>query len=208
MPRQTSVSRIFGPVVLAALLASCSSAPPSPGEPETAVSPPDGNLTPAADRKPAPEFSLKDADGVPVAIADYKGKVVLLNFWATWCLPCKAEMPWFQEFESKYKDRGFAVLGASLDEDGWDVVKPYIDEHKINYRIFVATNDMAQLYGVIDALPTTFLIDREGRIAAMHSGLVSKATYIRQIETLLENHHAAVRGTELARNTRAGFRAN
>jgi peroxiredoxin len=205
-----SLSRIFGPAVLAAALAACSSAPPPAVETKTAetFSPQDAALKPAADRRPAPEFSLKDASGVPVTIAGYKGKVVLLNFWATWCAPCKAEMPWFQEFESKYKDRGFAVLGASLDEDGWDVVKPYIDEHKINYRIFVATNDMAQLYGVIDALPATFMIDREGRIAAIHNGLVNKATYVKQIEELLENRHAALRRTELAADTRAGFRAN
>src|SRR3954447_7712257 len=73
-------------------------------------------------RKPAPAFSLQDTDGKAVTLAEYKGKVVLLNFWATWCGPCKIEIPWFAEFERKYKDRGFAVLGVAMDDEGWSVV--------------------------------------------------------------------------------------
>src|ERR1700723_1449294 len=80
----------------------------------------------ASNRKAAPDFSLTDANGSPVKLSDYKGKVVLLNFWATWCGPCKIEIPWFMDFEQTYKDKNFAVLGVSLDEDGWDSVKPYI----------------------------------------------------------------------------------
>ena len=183
---------------LAVALAACSSAPaPEAHVPDASITG-DSTLKAGTERMPAPEFALKDVNGATVKLADYKGKVVLLNFWATWCVPCKAEMPWFQEFEKNYKDRGFAVLGASLDEDGWQVVKPYIDEHKLNYRIIVASPEMAQLYGVVDALPTTFVIDQQGRIAATHTGLVSKALYAKQIEQLLETNHAALRPAELA----------
>ena len=193
---------------LAMVLGACSSAPaPEARVPDTSYTE-DSTLKAGTERMPAPEFALKDVNGATVKIADYKGKVVLLNFWATWCVPCKAEMPWFQEFEKNYKDRGFAVLGASLDEDGWQVVKPYIDEHKFNYRIIVATPEMAQLYGVVDALPTTFMIDQQGRIAATHTGLISKATYAKQIEQLLEDNHAALRAPELAAGKLADFRAN
>src|SRR5271155_4161003 len=90
-----------------------------------------------ADRKAAANFALADANGAPVKLSDYKGKVVLLNFWATWCGPCKVEIPWFIEFEKTYKDRGFATLGVSLDEDGWESVKPYIAQKKINYRVVI-----------------------------------------------------------------------
>ena len=137
------------------------------------------------DRKPAPDFTLKDADGKAVKLSDYKGKVVLLNFWATWCGPCKIEIPWFMDFEQTYKDKNFAVLGVSLDEDGWDAVKPYIQQKKINYRVMIGTEQVAQLYGEVDSLPTTFMIDREGRVAAVHIGLVSKSDYIHDITDLL-----------------------
>jgi peroxiredoxin len=138
------------------------------------------------DRKVAPNFTLKDADGKPVKLSDYRGKVVLLNFWATWCGPCKTEIPWFMEFEQQYKDKNFAVLGISLDDDGWESVKPFIAEKKMNYRVVIGTEQVAQLYGEVDSLPTTFIIDREGRVAAVHIGLVSKSDYTHDILNLLE----------------------
>ncbi len=111
------------------------------------------------DRKPAPEFALKDADGKTVHLADYKGKVVLLDFWATWCAPCKIEIPWFMEFEQQLKDRGFAVVGVSMDEDGWGVVKPYLQEMKINYRILMGNEQVGSIYGGVDSLPD-YVFDR------------------------------------------------
>ena len=121
--------------------------------------------------KSAPEFELKDANGQTVHLADYKGKVVLLDFWATWCGPCKIEIPWFMEFEQQFKDRGFAVVGVSMDEDGWNAVKPYLVRMKVNYRILLGNDKVAGLYGGVDALPTTFLIDRQGNIVAKYEGV-------------------------------------
>jgi peroxiredoxin len=138
------------------------------------------------ERKPAPEFALKDSTGKTVKLSDYRGKVVLLNFWATWCGPCKIEIPWFMDFEQTYKDKNFAVLGISLDEDGWDAVKPFIEQKKINYRVVIGTEQVALLYGEVDSLPTTFMIDREGRVAAVHVGLVNKSDYQHDILNLLE----------------------
>src|SRR5208337_1155513 len=86
-------------------------------------------------RKVAPEFALKDGSGKLVHLSDYKGKVVLLDFWATWCGPCNIEIPWFTEFEQKYKGRGFEVLGVSMDDDGWKAITPFVGLKKINYRI-------------------------------------------------------------------------
>src|SRR5438552_7496165 len=137
------------------------------------------------DRKPAPEFELKDADGKTVRLSDYKGKVVLLDFWATWCGPCKIEIPWLKDFQRKYKDRGFEVIGVSMDEEGWQVVKPFVSEVGINYRIVIGDDSTAQLYGGVDALPTAFVIDREGRIAAVHVGLTSKGEIQHGIEEVL-----------------------
>ena len=140
----------------------------------------------ASQRKAAPAFSLKDADGRTVQLSDYRGKVVLLNFWATWCGPCQMEIPWFVEFEREHKDKGFAVIGVSMDDDGWDAVKPFITEFGVNYRILMGSNTVGDLYGGVDALPTSFIIDRQGRIAAVHIGLVSKSKYEEDLNRLLE----------------------
>ncbi len=137
-------------------------------------------------RKQAPDFALKDAKGKLVRLADYQGKVVLLDFWATWCGPCKIEIPWFMEFQRKYKDRGFEVLGVSMDDDGWKAITPFVAEKKINYRVVLGDDKTGDQYGGLEALPTTFVIDRSGRIAAVHVGLASKKDFEDAIEKLLE----------------------
>ena len=143
-------------------------------------------VKPNRDRKPAPEFGLKDADGKLVHLSDYRGKVVLLDFWATWCGPCRIEIPWFMEMQRKNKDKGFEVLGVAMDDDGWEAVKPFLQELSVNYRIVMGNDATAQAYGGVDALPTTFLIDRAGRIAAVHVGLASKRDFEDGIQELLE----------------------
>jgi len=155
---------------------------------------------PASARKAAPAFTLKDAEGKTVSLEDYKGKVVLLNFWATWCGPCKIEIPWFVAFEQKYKDKGFSVVGVSMDEEGWNIVKPFLAEEKINYRILLGNDSVGTLYGGVDSLPTTFVIDREGNIAATHIGLVSKSDYEDEIVQLLEGKRPAVSADARAAN--------
>src|SRR5450432_3346096 len=170
---------------LALLIASCSRPSSSPT----------GDLKTQSQRKPAPNFSLKDADGAAVNLSDYRGKVVLVNFWATWCGPCEAEIPWFIEFEKKYKDQGFAVLGVSMDDDGWKSVRPYVASHKINYRIMIGSEMVSQQFGEIESLPTSFVLDREGRIASNHVGLIDKVDYQNEIVKLLQDPKSiAIRG--------------
>jgi thiol-disulfide isomerase/thioredoxin len=163
------------------------------------------NAAPAAKpqkaRKAAPDFALNDVNGRPVKLSDFRGKVVLLNFWATWCGPCKVEIPWFIEFEQKYKDRGLVVIGVSMDEEGWSVVKPYLAERRINYRVVIGTEKMGQSYGGVDSLPTTLLIDKDGQIVATHVGLVSKSEYENEIVQLLGGSRAGRDG-----NVYAGLR--
>jgi peroxiredoxin len=141
--------------------------------------------TSSAARKPAPDFTLKDSNGAQVKLSDYRGKVVLLNFWATWCGPCKIEIPWFIDFQQQYKDKGFEVLGVAMDDDGWTAVKPYIAERKVNYRVLLGDDSVATLFGGIDSLPTTFVIDRSGAIDKVHVGLIGKDDYLKEIQGLL-----------------------
>ena len=151
-------------------------------------------VKPEKDRKKAPDFALKDSNGGTAKLSDYRGKVVLLNFWATWCGPCKVEIPWFIEFEQQYKDRGFAVLGVSMDEDGWDAVKPYIAARKVNYRVLLGDDVTGGLYGGVESLPTTFMIDRDGKVASVHIGLISKSDYDNEIKHLLEGQKSTTSG--------------
>jgi len=148
-------------------------------------------VKPDKERRDAPEFALKDADGKIVHLSDYRGKVVLLDFWATWCGPCKIEIPWFMEMQRKNKDGGFEVLGVAMDDEGWEVVKPFLSNLSVNYRVIMGNDATASLYGGVDALPTTFLIDRAGKIAAVHIGLTSKKDFEDGIEQLLQPSAAA-----------------
>ena len=149
------------------------------------------SVRPGKDRKDAPDFTLKDSDGKVVHLSDYKGKVVLLDFWATWCWPCKIEIPWFMEMQRKNKDKGFEVLGVAMDDEGWESVKPFLSQLAVNYRVVIGNDITAQMYGGVDALPTTFLIDRSGKIAAVHVGLASKQDFEDGIEELLQAPAAA-----------------
>ncbi len=143
-------------------------------------------LKPDKERHDAPDFALKDPNGKVVHLSDYKGKVVLLDFWATWCGPCKIEIPWFADIQRKNKDRGFEVLGVSMDDEGWETVKPFLSDLGVNYRVVMGNDQTAQLYGGVDALPTTFLIDRAGKIAAVHVGLASRKDFVDGVEQLLQ----------------------
>ncbi len=145
-------------------------------------------LKPLNERHVAPDFELKDADGKVVHLSDYKGKVVVLDFWATWCGPCRIEIPWFTDLQRNNKDKGFEVLGVSMDDEGWEVVKPFLAEVGVNYRVVMGNDATAQAYGGVDALPTTFLIDREGKIAAVHIGLTNKKDIVDGVEKLLKDN--------------------
>ncbi len=139
-----------------------------------------------AKKKPVLDFALKDSAGKTVHLSDYRGKVVLLNFWATWCAPCKIEIPWFVEFQQKYQNQDFEVLGVSMDEDGWDSVRPYMAAHKLNYPVMIGGDAIDRMFGGVDDLPTSFLVDRNGSVVKKHIGLISKDTWEDEITTLLK----------------------
>jgi peroxiredoxin len=142
-------------------------------------------ITAANGRKAAPGFSLTDVKGAALNLSDYKGKVVLLNFWATWCHGCKEEIPWYMAFADKYKDQGFVVIGVSMDDDGWKSVKPFMEEKKLNYPIVIGTEELANRYGGVDGMPVSVLIDRDGKISDSHSGVVERDSWEKEIQQLL-----------------------
>jgi peroxiredoxin len=140
-----------------------------------------------ANAKPANlNFTLKDINGKDVKLSSLKGKVILLDFWATWCEPCKLEIPWFAEFQTKYGRRGFQAVGVSVD-DTVEKLKPYVAKYKMNYPVLLGLNhdDIQNAYGPLWGIPVTALISRDGKICAKHSGISSKQNFQKEIETLL-----------------------
>jgi peroxiredoxin len=142
------------------------------------------NLTPKIARYAAPEFNLKDANDKNVGLSYQKGKVVLVNFWATWCHGCQLEIPWYVEFQKKYEKQGLVVIGISMDEDGWKSVRPWMSEKRVNYPIVIGNQGLADSFG-LDGMPLTALVDRDGRIADVHLGLVDKDATEQKIRSLL-----------------------
>ncbi len=137
-------------------------------------------------RTSAPPLSLKDASGKSIRLSDYKGRVVLLDFWATWCTGCKLEIPWFIEFEKKYRSQGLAAVGVAVDDEGWQTIKPYLVQHPISYPVVLGNMDVLQrTFGLPASLPVTLLVDRRGRIASTHAGVVDKNMFEKDIQHLL-----------------------
>lgn len=133
---------------------------------------------------PAPEFALNDLAGEPLSLSLFTGKVMLLNFWATWCGPCRSEIPGLIELQAKYGDR-LQVVGLSTDEGPAENVKRYAERMHINYPVAIATPEVAQKYGGILALPTSFLLDAQGRVVQKHIGLWNQAYFELEIRALL-----------------------
>jgi cytochrome c biogenesis protein CcmG/thiol:disulfide interchange protein DsbE len=127
------------------------------------------------------DFAATDADGVEFRLSDHMGKVVLLNFWATWCRPCKEEIPWLVELQRDYGSMGLAVIGVSMDDGGWKAVRPFIAAEKINYRVAIGDSALAKEYGGVESLPQSLLISRKGGVLLKHTGITSKAQYEREI---------------------------
>jgi cytochrome c biogenesis protein CcmG/thiol:disulfide interchange protein DsbE len=134
--------------------------------------------------KPAPEFALEDLSGKKVSLADYKGKALLINFWATWCAPCKIETPWLIELRNQYARQGFEVLGISADDidrgdpkklnDEKREIARFVHEMQMPYPVLIDGDSVSKPYGGLDALPASFFVDRKGTVVAAQLGLTSK----------------------------------
>ena len=142
----------------------------------------------------APNLTMKDLQGRDVTLDQYKGKVVLVNFWATWCQPCRIEIPWMIEFQQKYGPRGFTVLGIAMDDEGKKVVGPFVEKEQfdvdgqkmaMNYPIVLGSDDIADRFGGLIGLPTSMLISRDGKKVKTIIGLVNHDEIVKVIESQL-----------------------
>ena len=136
--------------------------------------------------KAAPAWELQDLDGKPVKSTDFKGKVVILDFWATWCPPCREEIPGFVKLQKKYEAQGLVIVGIALDDGGAATVKKFAQKSGINYPVLMGNDRVSQAFGGIEALPTTFILDREGKIAGRHIGLTKAEEFEKEIKPLLK----------------------
>jgi len=141
------------------------------------------------------DFTLKDLEGHDESLGQFKGKIVLVNFWATWCGPCRIEIPWLMALQEKYGPQGFTVLGVAMDEEGKSAVAPFIqkerfklgtDSQPVNYPILIGNDDVAEKFGGLVGLPTTILISQDGRQVKRIDGLLSYDEVDKTIQSLLE----------------------
>lgn len=138
-----------------------------------------------APRKVAPAFALAGVRGEMVQLSDYRGRVVILDFWATWCPPCREEIPHFIALQERYSEQGVTIIGVSVDQGGPQTVAAFAETLQINYPLAMADNDILQAYGGIRGIPTTFVIDRQGRIVKKYVGYQDPSVFERDIQALL-----------------------
>jgi peroxiredoxin len=147
---------------------------------------PRSSVTPSETNHPAaPPFSLTDINGQKLDLASYRGKVLLLDFWATWCAPCRTEIPHFIEMQNRYSSQGLQIIGISLD-DSEKPVKKFYSEQKMNYPVAVGDDKLADAYGGVLGLPVAFIIDREGRILYKHTGETAAEVFEKEIREALK----------------------
>ncbi|MFB0519476.1 MAG: peroxiredoxin family protein [Acidobacteriota bacterium] len=143
-----------------------------------------GKIKGQSSSSPAPDFALPDLEGKTVKLSDFKGKVIIIDFWATWCPPCVKEIPHFIELYEQYKENGFQMIGIAIQSGSATNVKQFVEEHGINYPILMGNKEITREYGGINAIPTTFVIDRQGRIVQKYIGYRDKEVFENQLKAL------------------------
>jgi thiol-disulfide isomerase/thioredoxin len=138
----------------------------------------------------APDFELPELDGKKLKLSDLRGKAVLLNFWATYCGPCKIEMPWFVELQKEYGPQGFQIVGVAMDDASTEDIAKFTKEMGVNYPILLGQESVGESYGGVGVLPTTFFIDRDGKLIAREFGLQSRSVFVDHIKKAMRQGEA------------------
>ena len=157
----------------------------SPSATKATPKAPGSELLPASARHAAPDFNLSDLDGKQLNLAQYRGKVVLLDFWAVDCGGCVIEVPWYVEFDQKYRDKGLVVVGIDMYGEAPSYIRPFMSKSHMQYRVAVGNDDIGKRFQA-DSLPKTLLIDRQGQIAVSHVGIVDKKSFEQDLQKLLQ----------------------
>jgi peroxiredoxin len=161
-----------------------------------------GLATASGNGRLAPDFELESLDGKSVRLSDFHGKVVLLNFWATWCVPCKVEMPWFVELQNKYRTEGLQVVGIAMDDASQQDLRKFTNDLGVNYPILIGTDTVGNSYGGVQFLPVSLYISRDGRLVDKVFGLKSKDEVENLIRKAFEpgqnNASSIIRGNAFA----------
>lgn len=162
-------------LVIILILTACSNADTktSSQSPNTTASSSAGQ-TSTDELKDAPDFTLAKMDGESFTLSDHEGKVVVLNIWATWCPPCRKEIPDFIEIQKEMRDDGVLFVGVSVDKEGWQVVRPFAKEYGINYPLVVDDGTIRQKYGPFRGIPTTFIINKKGKVEYVAPGMINR----------------------------------
>ncbi len=159
---------------------------------------PAASISGNAKGQPAPGFELKDLAGKDVRLSDYHGKVVLLNFWATWCPPCKEEMPWFVDLQQRYGAQGLQVIGVAMDDTDQKTIASFAQRLGVNYPVLLGKESIAQAYGDVQFLPDTFYIGRDGKIVSHVQGLINRKEIEERVKQALASASTAVQSRVLS----------
>ena len=173
--------------VLVAVITMMQSAMPAAQSSKATASPADRRvyaLIPAGSRVPAPDFTVTDLSGRTVSLSQFRGRVVLLDFWAVECAGCKVEIPWYVAFDKTYRDKGLALIGIDMYGESPAVVKAFLEKEHMNYPVAIGNDALGERFHV-EEMPLTLLIDRSGRIALSHAGIVDKTQFEKDIQELL-----------------------
>jgi len=139
----------------------------------------------------APDFTLPDLKGKDVRLSSFKGKAVVVDFWATWCDPCKIEMPWLVDLQKKYGPQGLQIIGVAMDDADEQTIAAFAHKMGVNYPVLKGTEAVADLYGGLDGLPATFFVDRSGKVVDVAVGLTNQSVLEDSIKRALEQTHAS-----------------
>ncbi|MCH8556573.1 MAG: TlpA family protein disulfide reductase [Balneolia bacterium] len=186
MPKYLLISVFIVLLIIPVYLLTSGPSEPAGGFPSIMMRDITDPSTAGDELKPAPDFTLTDMEGNPFTLSEQRGKIVVLNIWATWCPPCREEIPDFMELQAEFQADDVLFLGVSIDQEGWEIVEPFVNEMQINYPQVVDDGTVVDRFGPIMGVPMTFLINREGYVEGYAPGMLHKERLQPILESIIQ----------------------